>query len=284
MLWRVALRLGHNEFMTPTPSARTGCGHALREHSSLVFVGAIAFGLTLAAVAGALTVAPPDPGRRDVADLPETTTIPERKRVFLEFLRPVVQVENQRVLAQRERVLAALRTLEAGDRLSPWSKAWLDGMAARYGVDASEPLQQARALAMRVDIVPASLVLAQAALESGWGRSRFAREANNLFGEWCFSPGCGVVPAQRPADRTYEVAAFDGVGASVRSYLDNLNTHPAYEDMRRIRSRLRQAGEKLDGHDLAAGLSRYAAIGEQSVERVRNVIRRNDLDQTPPAS
>ena len=270
--------------MTSTFPARTGLRRALREHSSLVFVCTIAFGLTLAAVAAALKVAPPDPGRRDVADLPESTTIPERKRNFLAFLRPVVQAENQRVLAQRERVLAALRNLEAGDRISPWSRAWLGSMAERYRVDATDPLAQARALAKRVDLIPASLVLAQAALESGWGRSRFAREANNLFGEWCFTPGCGVVPARRPADRTYEVAAFDGVGASVRSYIDNLNTHPAYADMRRIRARLRAAGKAPDGHALAAGLSRYAAIGEQYVQRVRDVIRRNELEQPPPVS
>ena len=270
--------------MTAIPSARTGLGRAPREHRSLVFVGAIAFGLTLAAVAAALSVAPPDPARRDVADLPETTTVPERKRAFLQFLRPVVQAENQRVLAQRERVLAVLRSLEAGDRVSPWSRDWLEEVAARHRVDATEPLEQARALAMRIDVLPTSLVLAQAALESAWGQSRFAREANNLFGEWCFSPGCGVVPARRPADRTYEVAAFEGVGASVRSYFHNLNTHPAYADMRRIRARLRAAGKTPDGHSLAAGLSRYAAIGEQYVDRVRDVIRRNELEQAPPDS
>lgn len=253
-------------------SART----RLEALSPLLIVVVLAGALTLLGVGGALFVAPPEAGQRNVADLPEKEKIPARKRVFFDFLRPVVRAENERVLEQRRHLKTLLERAGNGD-LSRGDRQWLERMARRYRVDAEEPAAQARALLDRVDVIPVSLALAQAALESAWGQSRFAREANNLFGEWCFEPGCGVVPKRRPAGKTYEVEAFDGVGASVRSYVHNLNSHPAYAELRRIRAGLREQGREPDGYAMAAGLTRYAAIGERYVEHIRGVIERNHL-------
>jgi Bax protein len=132
-------------------------------------------------------------------------------------------------------------------------------------------------LLQRVDVVPVSLVLAQAAKESAWGRSRFAREGNNLFGEWCFTAGCGMVPRRRESGKTHEVETFPSVRAAVASYIHNLNSHPSYRMLRSIRASLREAGKPLNGLALARGLEAYSAQGSDYVASVRDIIRKNRL-------
>lgn len=268
--------------MKTNDTGRSGFRAFLRNYGAIVYIGALAAILTVSMVASALVVARPEPGLRDVADLPEKPQkIPTKKQEFFDFLRPVVRAENSRIREQREHLRELLKRLEADQSISSGDRQWLAWMAQRYRVKADKPLSRARALLTRVDIVPVSLALAQAALESAWGQSRFAREANNLFGEWCFEPGCGVVPAQRPAGKTYEVEAFDGVGGSVRSYIHNLNSHPAYAKLREIRARARAEGEMPDGYKMAAGLVNYAAIGEKYVGHIRSVIEGNGLRRQP---
>ena len=106
----------------------------------------------------------------------------------------------------------------------------------------------------RVDITPLLLVLAQSANESNWGQSRFARQGNNMFGQWCFRKGCGLVPNRRESGKQHEVAAFETVNASVRSYLNNINSSRAYGRLRDLRQRARRRGERPTAEDLAAGL------------------------------
>lgn len=280
--------------MDTNETGRRGIVAFLRDHRPIVVVSMVAGLLTIFAVAGPLLVAPPEPGTRNVADLPKAEKeqpnqkqaekaqkLPAKKQNFFDFLRPVIRAENNRVREQRERLRGLLETLKADGSLSSGEREWLARMAERYRVKADEPLARARALWVRVDIIPVSLALSQAALESAWGQSRFAREANNLFGEWCFEPGCGVVPARRPAGKTYEVEAFDGVGGSVRSYIHNLNSHPAYAPLREIRARARAAGEMPSGYEMAAGLVNYAAIGEKYVGHIRSVIEANGLRRQP---
>ncbi len=268
--------------MATNETGGSGLGALLRRHGAIVFIAMVAAILTVSLVAGALLVAPPEPGIRNVADLPtEEQEIPTRKREFFDFLQPVVRAENSRIREQREHLRGLIAALEADESLSSGDRKWLARMAERYRGQADEPLARARALWVRIDIVPVSLALAQAALESAWGQSRFAREANNLFGEWCFEPGCGVVPEQRPAGKSYEVEAFDGAGDSVRSYIHNLNSHPAYAELREIRARARAEGEMPDGYEMAAGLVNYAAIGEEYVKHIRSVIEGNGLRRQP---
>lgn len=274
--WPVTAGVGHNEGMSDphAPSAPRPVATGL---SAVVIVLLLLAGLGVSQ-RGAAVPRPPE-ARADVPDLRSVEDIAERKQRFLEFVRPIVLAENARIREQRERILRLRATLEAGGEVSAADRRWLDEVAARYRVDVHDPLSQARRLARRVDVIPLALAQAQAALESGWGTSRFAREANNLFGQWCFVPGCGIVPEQRPARASYEVEAFPSAGASVRSYMRNLNSHPAYAPVRDIRTRLRQQGKEVTGAALAAGLINYAAIGQKYVEHIRAVIRRNDLGE-----
>jgi Bax protein len=140
------------------------------------------------------------------------------------------------------------------------------------------PPQVIAELLRRVDILPPSLVLAQAAIESGWGTSRFVREGNNLFGQWVTGDTPGQVPSDADPADGYRVAAYDTIAHSVRSYLRNLNTHRAYRQLRHWRADLRAAGEPLDSMILSASLVRYSERGEAYVEDLLRVIRGNRLD------
>jgi Bax protein len=126
-----------------------------------------------------------------------------------------------------------------------------------------------------VDAVPDHLVLAQAANESAWGTSRFAREGNNLFGQWCFRQGCGLVPASRPDGATYEVARFESVSQSIGSYMHNLNTGRTYQELREIRALARENGHDPDANAMAAGLMSYSERGEDYISELRSMIRHN---------
>jgi len=200
----------------------------------------------------------------DMAGLDELR-ITEKKRQFFDTLRPVVEAENARILELREEIIEAR---DAGE-----NPGWIAETADNYGVDWTG--KEWKSLLNRVDAVPLTLTLAQAANESSWGQSRFAQEGNNLFGEWCFDPGCGIVPGQRPEGETYEVQAFSSINTSVRSYLHNINTHNAYRELRAMRAQAAAEGRKPTGMELAAGLKRYSERGMAYVEEIRATIRRN---------
>ena len=124
-----------------------------------------------------------------------------------------------------------------------------------------------------------SLALAQAAKESGWGTSRFAREGNNYFGQWCYKAGCGIVPASRAPGRTHEVEAFDSPAESVASYMRNINTHSGYKSFREARKVQRSEADALSGVALAAELSQYSERRDAYVAELRQLIVGNDLDR-----
>jgi len=134
-------------------------------------------------------------------------------------------------------------------------------------------------LLKRIDAVPVSLILAQSANESAWGTSRFARQANNFFGIWCFSKGCGITPLQRDEGLVHEVAKFDTVQDGVNYYIRMINTHSAYRTLRQIRATQREKGEVLSGTKLADGLIKYSERGEAYVQEIKAMIRTNKLAQ-----
>lgn len=237
-------------------------------------VGMLAGALLLvAALAVAMNV-------RQFDRLPDFGTIDdiqERKLAFFEYLSPLVQAENTRIQFQRERLLELIEREQAGESLGLADRQWLARLAAEYelewpGEDRGLTLAE---LERRVDVVPVMLALVQAATESAWGQSRFARKGNNLFGQWCYSPGCGLVPAGRVAGARHEVAAFGSVRESVRRYINNLNTHSSYAPVRQIRAQKRGRGEPLHALDLVDGLVRYSERREAYVEEVKSVIRIN---------
>ena len=211
-------------------------------------------------------------------DLPDFSGIrdtTERKVAFFSFLYPRIVLANSRILLERE----YLDALQAKAELSGNELKWLSEQANRLRVDAANGSEaQLALLKKRLDVIPPSLILAQAANESAWGTSRFATEGNNLFGQWCFSRGCGLVPLSRVEGANHEVAKFSSPYSSVRSYIQNLNRHPTYQQVREIRYRDRQAERPLSGIELAEGLLGYSERGEDYIEEIRAMIRYNNLE------
>ncbi len=156
-------------------------------------------------------------------DLPQMRRAQDRKAVFLRYMLPYVLEANNRVRRQRERLVSLRPKIDKGQRLGEEEAMWLDALYDEYRVTAGD----LAALSMRVDTVPVSLALAQAAVESGWGTSRFAQEGNAPFGQWTSKDHAGMVPKQREAGRTHKVRAFDSLKLSAESYLRNLNPHRA---------------------------------------------------------
>lgn len=245
---------------------------------------------TLAVVGGAavlmmLAVTWHRPPAEPLPDFRQWPAGETRKVRFFEFLRPLLEAENARVLAARARLERIASTLpESGPG---WrDRRWLAGLARHYRLD-PETLTLHTLVAellLRVDAVPVSLGLAQAAKESGWGTSRFAVEGHALFGERCFAVGCGVVPAAREDGLRHEVEAFPSPAAAVASYVHNLNTHGDYAALRRLRAELRAAGEGVTGFALADALDSYSERGRAYIREVRQLIRYNELGPAPGAS
>ena len=194
-----------------------------------------------------------------------------RKATFFEYLTPIVESLNEEILVQRNRLQAIADDFRDDRRLSLFNKHRLKSLAREYDLewDSSDPGENIRALQRRVDMVPVPLVLVQAAKESGWGTSRFAREGNNLFGQWCYSAGCGIVPSRRAGGAKHEVRAFDSVEDAISAYLYNINSGDAYRSLREIRARLRNAGKTPDAMSLADGLLYYSQRREAYVSEVK---------------
>lgn len=203
-------------------------------------------------------------------DLGEFGTVDMRKRIFLRIMLPLVLEVNGAILRERKKLLDLKARAERGD-LGAADRDWLDRLADNYGL--ADP--DIAVLLDRVDIVPVSLALAQAAEESGWGTSRFTREGNALFGQWTFS-GNGLVP-RRAEDAPYRVRAFSTLAEAVRAYSHNLNTHRAYAEFRRKRAAMRAADAPLDGYALAGTLRQYSERREEYVRSLRSIIVANDL-------
>ena len=203
----------------------------------------------------------------DVPDFQSMESVSEKKDAFFSYFGALAEEENQRILGVRE-------TLQ-----SEPSQKTLESLAKKYRVEIGSPAteQDVAALLSRVDIVPKSLVLAQAAIESAWGTSRFAREGYNYFGQWCFTKGCGLVPLSRNEGAAHEVREFDSPKESVQAYILNLNSHPTYETVRALRLEARNSNKPIHGCVLAAGLGSYSERGQHYIDEIRQMIRVNDL-------
>ena len=205
-----------------------------------------------------------------------------KKRVFFRLLAPIVLRANELVLDDRARLL---RLIDSG-QMDEESRQWLRETAQRYRVTEGDVEPDGEALTeltRRLDAVPTSLILAQGAEESGWGTSRFAAEGNALFGQWTWG-GKGIKPKEQREDLgDYAIAAFDTPLQSVQAYILNLNSHPAYAELRQRRADMRTAGEELSGHRLAETLTSYSERGEEYVKSLHTIMRVNKLDATDEA-
>lgn len=212
----------------------------------------------------------------ELPDFAAMENVTEMKAAFYGYLTPMIVHHNDAIREQRTRLESLQQQAARGAALSGSERRWLRRLATQYELTwdddaALAPLLQE--LLLRVDTIPVELALAQAAKESGWGRSRFAVEANNLFGQWCYSEGCGVVPANRPAGASHEVETFSSVSEAMRRYMNNLNTHESYADFRGRRQALRDSGQPQTGMALAGGLVLYSERREDYVDDIRGMIR-----------
>jgi len=211
----------------------------------------------------------------ELPDFASYTDTKQKKADFFAFLLPKIQASNEKILQER----ATLNQINITTALSQSEINQLTEMAKKYKVKEQDPRIIFAQLSKKIDIVPASLVLAQAANESAWGTSRFAKKANNLFGQWCYVKGCGLVPLKRGNNERHEVAKFTNIQASVASYMLNLNTQISYEDLRSIREKMRNKNKTISGYELANGLLKYSTRREAYVHEIQSMIKHNGLAQ-----
>lgn len=212
----------------------------------------------------------------DLPDFANIVDVKEKKRQFFDFIRPSVVQENQALLDIRKQLSHWLEKVSLEEPLTDNEQQFLASLSKTYKINKDASLlQQLDELLVRVDVVPSALILVQAANESAWGTSRFARIGLNFFGIWCYRPTCGMVPSGRNDGAKHEVAAFKSVDAAVRRYLYNINTHNAYIVFRSIRSQLRAQDQILQPEVLATGLLPYSERGTDYVLEITEMIRHN---------
>ena len=187
-----------------------------------------------------------------------------RKQAFFKYLLPEVNKQNEEIIQLRHDI-----------KTGKINSFKLKDIYRYYRVKEDD----IDALLNRVDVVPASLVLAQGAYESNWGRSRFSKHYHNFFGLWCFKKGCGVIPLKRDKNDTHEVAKFSSLSKGLEYYLRSINRNSAYQTLRKIRKNKRDKKLPITGIALAEGLENYAEIGYEYVETVQSIIRYNKLSE-----
>ena len=206
-------------------------------------------------------------------DLREIRAPSHRKIMFIKTALPLILLANERIERDRMRIQILRTLIGAGVEIAADDAAWLTTIAERNElalIDFDELLR-------RVDIIPPSLALAQGAEETGWGTSRFAHEGNALFGQRIFGGKGGLVPHRRDKGKTFKVRAFEDLIEGVKAYAHNLNTFAAYEEFRRAREALREAGLPLIGSELAKTLENYSERREAYIDTIRLIIRANAL-------
>ena len=192
----------------------------------------------------------------------------KRKEFFIQIVLPLILQENNNIRLDRKRLFNIINK----SNNTSLEKKWLQKKFKQYGVMNND----LSTLKIRMDEVPISMTIAQAAKETGWGTSRFAQEGNALFGQWTWS-GKGLRPKGADSDSTHKVMKFRVLQASVKAYQRNLNTHSSYKDFRSARAELRDAGKKLDSLILSNYLDKYAETGKEYVKILQKIIKQNEL-------
>jgi len=192
----------------------------------------------------------------------------KRKEFFIQIVLPLIVKENNNIRIDRKTLFSVINK----SNNSVAEKQWLEKKYKQYGVKSGD----LSSLKVRMDEIPISLAIAQAAKETGWGTSRFALEGNALFGQWTWS-GEGLKPKDADADKGHKVMKFNVLQASVRAYQRNLNTHRTYREFRKARAELRDLNKPLDSLELSKYLNKYAETGNQYVEVLQKIIKQNNL-------
>ena len=204
--------------------------------------------------------------------LPQEITMIEdtkkRKDFFIQIVLPLIVKENNNIRLDRKTLFNIIN--KSNNTLA--EKQWLEKKYKQYGINSRD----LSTLKIRMDEIPVSLAIAQAAKETGWGTSRFAQEGNALFGQWTWS-GDGLKPKDAKIGESHKVMKFKVLQASVRAYQRNLNTHSSYKDFRKARAEFRDANLPLDSIKLSEYLNKYAETGSQYVEVLQKIIMQNKL-------
>lgn len=229
--------------------------------------------------------------------------VSEMKIAFFNYLTPIIEHHNLLIQQERNQLILIQTQYNKDNKLKKKYRKMMVKIAKNYDFPLNKnwhkPVKQAPfntsknnnqtinssknnnqtihqiidQLLLRVDKIPLSLALVQAAKESGWGRSRFAVEANNLFGQWCYTQGCGLVPSKRAKGAKHEVAQFDNTSAAIASYMNNLNSHHRYTLLRSIRADLRSQGKPITGKALAKGLIYYSQRREAYIDDIIGMLK-----------
>ena len=206
-------------------------------------------------------------------DLDELESTKLKKETFIKIVLPLIVAENERILADREK----LKILAKKKYTTDLEKQWLRQKLLEYKVKKGD----LKELLVRMDIIPTSIALAQAAKESGWGTSRFALEGNAIFGQWTWS-GQGIAPLDRENNKNHKILKFPILRASVKAYQNNLNTHKSYLKFRTKRSNLRDKNKKIAGLELTETLNNYAQTGSEYTKILNQIIKQNRLTDFEP--
>ena len=193
----------------------------------------------------------------------------KRKDLFIQIILPLIIKENNYIKLDRKKLFSILNK----NQNTATENNWLNAKFKQYGV-VNKDLST---LKIRLDEIPVSMAIAQAAKETGWGTSRFAQEGNALFGQWTWS-GDGIKPAGADDGSTHKVMKFKVLQASVKAYQRNLNTHSTYKGFRSARAELRDSGQKLNSMALTEYLDKYAETGKEYVKILQQIIRQNNLE------
>ena len=202
-------------------------------------------------------------------EMTKIENVKKRKELFIQIILPLVIAENNNIKLDRKKLFTILNK----NKNSMAEQNWLNSKFKQYGVISKD----LPTLKVRMDEIPTSMIIAQAAKETGWGTSRFAQEGNALFGQWTWS-GEGIKPANADKDTTHKIMKFNVLQASVKAYQRNLNTHSSYRDFRSARAEMRDNGEKLDSTALTEHLDSYAETGKEYVKILQQIIRQNNLE------
>ena len=196
-----------------------------------------------------------------------------KKETFIKIVLPLIVAENEKIVDDREK----LKNLSEKKFTTDLEKQWLRQKLLEYKVKKSDLAE----LMTRMDIIPVSIALAQAAKESGWGTSRFALEGNAIFGQWTWD-GQGIAPLNREGGKNHKILKFPILRASVKAYQNNLNTHKSYLKFREKRKSLRKKNKKIEGLELTETLKNYAQTGSEYTKILNQIITQNDLTDFEP--
>ena len=213
-------------------------------------------------------------------DFHRITDTKEKKSVFFDYLKPGVEYENSLILKEREKI-EAIRKHISGGKISKKETQYLEELAKIYQVKWNSTegfsVRWVDGVLEKIDVLPVPLVLIQAAIESAWGTSRFARNGNNYFGQWCYQKGCGLVPLSRNEGMTHEVAKFSSVQTSINRYFLNVNRNDAYKTLRAIRAKRRLSHQDMLSEEaaieLTKGLLNYSERGQSYIDDLQAMLR-----------